>query len=241
MSTPKVQRPSVTPLFSSSKARRGSLSSPCLPTVGTAHHLAGSTYGSSSVEAINSADKRTTSGSRGSSALALFNRAVGLSQLRLGGGTSSEKGKSRSQLDTSSTTTMTGPSGFGSTLEGTSSEAEARRGRGAASYLANEILILIFRHLMDRKSILNCSLVSSHWHAPARSELERIVQDMPFNGQGLVHAIRYERCLSILFFLFFLLLFVCQVVQTFVHKKKPNSDLLLQFIFFSFFCMKKKS
>ncbi|KAF9364818.1 hypothetical protein BGX34_000283 [Mortierella sp. NVP85] len=43
---------------------------------------------------------------------------------------------------------------------------------------------------MDRKSILNCSLVSTHWHGPARVELARIIQDMPFNGQGLVHAIR---------------------------------------------------
>ncbi|KAF9116950.1 hypothetical protein BGX27_008098 [Mortierella sp. AM989] len=43
---------------------------------------------------------------------------------------------------------------------------------------------------MDRKSILNCSLVSIHWHGPARAELVRITQDMPFNGQGLVHAIR---------------------------------------------------
>ncbi|KAG0356589.1 hypothetical protein BGZ54_000687 [Gamsiella multidivaricata] len=59
-----------------------------------------------------------------------------------------------------------------------------------ASYLANEILSLIFRHLMDRKSIVNCSLVSAHWHGPARVELARITQDMPFNGQGLVHAIR---------------------------------------------------
>lgn len=69
-----------------------------------------------------------------------------------------------------------------------------------ASFLANEVLSLIFRHLMDRKSILNCSLVSTHWHGPARLELVRIVQDMPFNGQGLLHAIRY---LSSYFFLAF--------------------------------------
>ncbi|KAG0227312.1 hypothetical protein BGX31_007034 [Mortierella sp. GBA43] len=43
---------------------------------------------------------------------------------------------------------------------------------------------------MDRKSILNCSLVSTHWHGPARIELARMMQDMPYNGQGLVHAIR---------------------------------------------------
>ena len=61
----------------------------------------------------------------------------------------------------------------------------------AAISNANEILSLIFRNLMDRKSILNCSLVSTHWHGPARTELARITQDMPFNGQGLVHAIRY--------------------------------------------------
>ncbi|KAF9435095.1 hypothetical protein BGZ76_006907 [Entomortierella beljakovae] len=59
-----------------------------------------------------------------------------------------------------------------------------------ASYAANEILSLIFRNLMNRKSILNCSLVSTHWHGPARVELARITQDLPFNGQGLVHAIR---------------------------------------------------
>ncbi|KAF9324605.1 hypothetical protein BG006_000387 [Podila minutissima] len=59
-----------------------------------------------------------------------------------------------------------------------------------ASFLANEILSLVFRHVMDRKSILNCSLVCAHWHDPARLELARMVQDMPFNGQGLLHAIR---------------------------------------------------
>ncbi|KAG0034784.1 hypothetical protein BGZ81_003188 [Podila clonocystis] len=61
---------------------------------------------------------------------------------------------------------------------------------GIASFLTNEVLLLIFRHIMDRKSILNCSLVSTYWHGPARLELARIVQDMPFNGQGLLHAIR---------------------------------------------------
>ncbi|KAF9199172.1 hypothetical protein BGZ49_010753 [Haplosporangium sp. Z 27] len=59
-----------------------------------------------------------------------------------------------------------------------------------ASSVANEILSLIFRNLLDRKSILNCSLVSTHWHGPAKIELARIAQDMPFNGLGLVHAIR---------------------------------------------------
>ncbi|KAG0082484.1 hypothetical protein BGZ93_002413 [Podila epicladia] len=58
-----------------------------------------------------------------------------------------------------------------------------------ASVLANEVLSLIFRHLTDRKSILNCSLVCAHWHDPARLELARMVQDMPLNGQGLLHAI----------------------------------------------------
>lgn len=248
MSTLKVQRPSATPRFSSSKTRRGSLSSPCLPTIGTTtHHLAGSANGSSSVEAMNSADKRATSGSRASSALALFNRTVGLSQFRLGG--TSEKGKSRSQLDTGMTTT--GPSGFGSTSERTSSKAEVRRGSGVASYLANEILLLIFRHLMDRKTILNCSLVSSHWHGPARSELERIVQDMPFNGQGLVRAIRYGRCntskqvgsfvLSCLFpsFLLSFLLLLMLVVKWCKHLCTNQFLTPLSQLFFSFPCMKK--
>ncbi|GJJ73258.1 hypothetical protein EMPS_05616 [Entomortierella parvispora] len=189
MSTPKVQRPSATPLFSSSKTRRGSLSTPCLPTVGstTTHQLAGSSAGSNSVETLNLTDKRAASGSRGSSAMSLLSRAVGF---RLG--SAGDKGKGRSQMDMGSTgllATMT-PLGFGSNSECASSEETSKRGRGVATFLANEILLLIFRHIMDRKSILNCSLVSSHWHGPARSELERLVQDMPFNGQGLVHAIR---------------------------------------------------
>lgn len=71
-----------------------------------------------------------------------------------------------------------------------------------ASFLANEVLSLIFRNLMDRKSILNCSLVSTHWHGPARLELARIVQDMPFNGQGLLHAIRYLSSYVFLTFIF---------------------------------------
>ncbi|KAG0238922.1 hypothetical protein BGW42_000083 [Actinomortierella wolfii] len=59
-----------------------------------------------------------------------------------------------------------------------------------AATMAPEILSWIFRHLMDRKSILNCSLVCRRWYGPAREELAHLLRDMPYNGQGLIQAIR---------------------------------------------------
>ncbi|KAG0232270.1 hypothetical protein BGW41_001913 [Actinomortierella wolfii] len=59
-----------------------------------------------------------------------------------------------------------------------------------AATMAPEILSWTFRHLMDRKSILNCGLVCRRWYGPAREELAHLLRDMPYNGQGLIQAIR---------------------------------------------------
>ncbi|KAF9977440.1 hypothetical protein BGZ65_007400 [Modicella reniformis] len=107
-----------------------------------------------------------SSGSK-TSARTLISRAVGFASA------ASSRG-SHTQTCTTATTQDVGGSGKTSIV----------------SYLVVEVLSLIFRHLVNRKSILNCSLVSTHWHGPAREELARLMQDMPYNGQGLVHAIR---------------------------------------------------
>ncbi|KAG0044096.1 hypothetical protein BGZ83_010663 [Gryganskiella cystojenkinii] len=79
---------------------------------------------------------------------------------------------------------------------------------------------------MDRKSILNCSLVSSHWHGPARMELERIIQDMPFNGQGLVHAIRTRFAADSFPFLSMALFdkLVCNLSELYYHSNPETKQ-----------------
>ncbi|KAF9161291.1 hypothetical protein DFQ26_004692 [Actinomortierella ambigua] len=69
-------------------------------------------------------------------------------------------------------------------------QMQARIAQPMAATIAPEILSWTFRHLMDRKSLLNCSLVCRSWHGPARGELVHFLRDMPYNGQGLVQAIR---------------------------------------------------
>lgn len=171
-STPIMSNSTLTPPLS--RPHRGSMSSPCIPTL----------------SALNDQEPivdNTTQASRpplpplpplpphslGSktSARTFISRAVGFGQMKAAAMASGKGSHPPPTCTTGTTREMTGKTSI-------------------ASHVANEVLSLIFRHLMDRKSILNCSLVSTHWHGPARLELARIVQDMPFNGQGLVHAIR---------------------------------------------------
>ncbi|KAF9283494.1 hypothetical protein BGZ88_010452 [Linnemannia elongata] len=79
---------------------------------------------------------------------------------------------------------------------------------------------------MDRKSILNCSLVSTHWHGPARVELTRLVQDMPFNGFGLVHAIRMRFAEDTFPFLSMTLFdkHVCDLSQLYYHSNPDTKE-----------------
>ncbi|KAF9136480.1 hypothetical protein BGX30_011159 [Mortierella sp. GBA39] len=79
---------------------------------------------------------------------------------------------------------------------------------------------------MDRRSILNCSLVSTHWHGPARVELARLVQDMPFNGFGLVHAIRMRFAEDTFPFLSMTLFdkHVCDLSQLYYHSNPDTKD-----------------
>ncbi|KAF9983966.1 hypothetical protein BGZ75_004491 [Mortierella antarctica] len=99
--------------------------------------------------------------------------------------------------------------------------------KSIASELANELLSLIFRNLMDRKSILNCSLVSPHWHGPARIELARITQDMPFNGLGLVHAIRTRFAADSFPFLSMALFdkLVCNLSELYYHSNPETKEI----------------
>ncbi|KAF9358378.1 hypothetical protein BGX26_001903 [Mortierella sp. AD094] len=79
---------------------------------------------------------------------------------------------------------------------------------------------------MDRKSILNCSLVSAHWHGPARVELARITQGMPFNGLGLVHAIR-TRFAGDTFPFFSMAIFdklVCNLSELYYHSNPETKE-----------------
>lgn len=126
-------------------------------------------------DSTTSASPDTTPGNRRcTKARGLVQRAISFSQLKL------HLAPTPSDT-TSSSINVTSPPSTTHNLVNSSS---------TASSCAIEVLALIFRHLMDRRSILNCSLVSTHWHGPARVELARLVQDMPFNGFGLVHAIR---------------------------------------------------
>ncbi|KAF9925015.1 hypothetical protein BGZ67_008936 [Mortierella alpina] len=80
---------------------------------------------------------------------------------------------------------------------------------------------------MDRKSILNCSLVSPHWHGPARIELARITQDMPFNGLGLVHAIRTRFAADSFPFLSMALFdkLVCNLSELYYHSNPETKEI----------------
>ncbi|KAK3840972.1 MAG: hypothetical protein J3R72DRAFT_446241 [Linnemannia gamsii] len=129
-------------------------------------------------------------------------------------------GQSKLHLSASS---LTNPSAFDTTLDSTTSattHSSTTKTPSTASTCTVEVLTLIFRHLMDRKSILNCSLVSTHWHGPARVELARIVQDMPFNGLGLVHAIRMRFAQDTFPFLSMALFdkLVCELSQLYYHS-----------------------
>ncbi|KAF9147240.1 hypothetical protein BG015_011147 [Linnemannia schmuckeri] len=79
---------------------------------------------------------------------------------------------------------------------------------------------------MDRRSILNCSLVSTHWHGPARVELARLIQDMPFNGLGLVHAIRMRFAEDTFPFLSMTLFdkHVCDLSQLYYHSNPDTKE-----------------
>ncbi|CAO3569497.1 unnamed protein product [Mortierella alpina] len=192
------------------RSRRGSVSSPCIPTLAAQrvfvshpqphlHH-----YHQQQQDAADTASSLAPPHPLGAkkSALGLVTRAVGFGQNRM-----------------TTTTTPQASDLFSSRRPLTK--------KGLASELANELLTLIFRNLMDRKSILNCSLVSTHWHGPARIELARITQDMPFNGQGLVHAIRTRFAADTFPFLSMALFdkLVCNLSELYYHSNPETKEI----------------
>ncbi|KAI8595439.1 hypothetical protein EDD21DRAFT_391246 [Dissophora ornata] len=178
------------PRQSLSRSHRGSISSPTLSALGLGDSATESQPQPQSATIIATTQQRrdrviTT---KKSSAKALLSRAVGF-----GNQTVSEtprRGAVVADTDTESSEFNHDHKHGDNNNNNNNNNNSVIKKPGIGSYVANEVLSLIFRNLMDRKSILNCSLVSRHWHGPAEAELVRIIQDMPFNGQGLVHAIR---------------------------------------------------